>query len=269
MPLIVSHGLGKSGSTFLFQVALAAAAHANGVEQGKLRKEFFPESVNLSNYAPQPTDEIIDTIEQYLPEGKYYVLKTHGEITPKIHSRLQDRTLKALISFRDPRDCAIAMRDAGAKDRATGNDRFFSTLENLNDTLKHVKFGWSGVRKWAKCDEVLKIPYYLTSTDQNRAVQLICNHIGLGRFTNSVQMKFSGEGKSKIGEFNQGIPDRFLDAMSTAELIGTTAHFEEEIAEVDSLTERWMTEFGLRETYDVLHARREERMHEILTSLPA
>jgi hypothetical protein len=261
VPLIIAHGQAKSGSTFLWQIAVAAAARANGLPQHQYRKTIFPDGVETHDFATQPTDEIIMTIEKYLPDEKFYVLKTHGSITPLISERVKGKGLIAFTSFRDPRDCVISMLDAGVKDRAKNNDRFFGKLLEVKDALRPVKFEWSArAREWTKCAGVLKIPYYLIASAQDRVVQLICTRIGLAKFTNDVQAQFRDGGKETITEFHKGIPDRFFDDMSIADVLFTSGYFFYEIAEIDRLTERWMTDFGYREIYNLLHGRREERM---------
>jgi hypothetical protein len=268
MPLIISHGLGKSGSSFLFQAAASAAARANGSKNlVRFARETFPESAKITHYAAEPTDEVIDTIERHLPGDKYYVLKTHGRLTPRIAARIQDGTLKTFTSFRDPRDCSIAMFDAGARDRAVSKNSFFATLADLPATFKHVKFGWSVTREWAGCEQTLKIPYYLTAADQNKAIQLVCNHIDLGKFADAVQQEFANPDSTKVWEFNKGVADRFLDAMSTYDLIWSSGYFMDEFEEVDALTEKWMTEYGYRDAYEVMHRRREKRMQAIWASV--
>ena len=269
MPLIIAHGQPKSGSTFLWQIAIAAAACANGSPQHQYRKTIFPPEVEPPDFVPQPTDEIIDTINGHLPDGKYYVLKTHGNITPNIAEGVKGNGLMAFTSFRDPRDCVLSMLDAGIKDRAKSNDRLFAKLLDVKDTLKRVKAGWSRTREWTKSAGVLKIPYYLTTHDQDRVIELICARIGLARFVSNVQEKFREGGRESITEFNKGIPDRFFDAMSVVDVLRTSFYFLDEIAEIDRLTEHCMTNLGYREAFDAMHARREERMNAILASLPA
>jgi len=264
MPLILAHGQPKSGSTFLFEIAKWAVAHANGFPPGEFAEKFSLEPRLAQLYIEQPTADIVDAIEERLPEGKYYVIKTHGTLNPAIRARILNRTLLAFTSFRDPRDCIVSLLDAGMRDRAMGGERGFSRVLSVKDALKRTKFAWKNARDWANCKEILKIPYYLTVTDRDLVVTLICEHIGLGMAANAVQAKFKLEQIKKISQFNVGVADRFLDALSPADVAKATLALENQIRKVDQLTERWMTEFGHRAAYELIHTRREERLARIL-----
>jgi len=256
MPLILAHGMPKSGSTFLAQVAIWAAAYGNGFGPSEFKKKFLGVGDTARNFVVEPTDDLIDDIERQLPEGKFHVLKTHGKITPKIRSRIRDRSIVAFTSFRDPRDCVLSFMDAGERDRASGGSQAFTDVTTIKTALKRVKFSWETAREWAGCDGVLTIPYYLTVTDKNHCVELICHHIGLGETTRSVQKMFKQEGLVRNSQYNKGIADRFLTDLPPKRIKRMTLRLEKEIREIDELTNR-MTELGYRLIHKSMHARRE------------
>jgi len=264
MPLILAHGLPKSGSTFLAQVAIWAAAFGNGFGPREFKKKFLADSDSAHHFVVQPTDELIDRVERQLPEGKYYVLKTHGSITPRIRERVLDQSIKAFTSFRDPRDCVISLLDAGERARALGGDRAFTNVTNVKTAMMRVKASWATAREWANCDGVLAIPYYLIVTEKNHAVELICHHIGLGEITKSVQNMFKQEEILKNPQYNKGFADRFLEDLAPTRIKRITSYLREEIRESDELTRQRMTELGYRLIHKSMVARRES----VLAAMP-
>jgi|HubBroStandDraft_6_1064221.scaffolds.fasta_scaffold219348_3 hypothetical protein len=268
MPLILAHGQPKSASTFLFETARWAIGRHNGLRWPEFAKKIGLGSEYTLNYVEQPTDEILDAIGARLPEDGYYVLKTHGELTPRIRSGIGSGKIVVLTSFRDPRDCLVSLLDAFEKEMAR-EGRPFSKQESIESAMRYTNRAWAAASDWANSDNSLKIPYYLTATDHARVVKLVCEFIGLGRFTNSTNRRFSREYFPRVHEFNKGVADRFLDVLSPSDIATATRSLEGAIREIDQLTEQWMIRYGHREAYESLHNRREQRLANILGRMQA
>jgi len=263
MPLILAHGQPKSASTFLFETARWAIGRHNGLRWPEFGKKIGLGPEYTLNYVEQPTDEILDVIGARLPEDGYYVLKTHGELTPRIRTGIESGTIVVLTSFRDPRDCLVSLLDALEKEMAR-EGRPFTKQESIKSAVRYTNRAWAAASDWANSDDSLKIPYYLTATDHARVVKLVCEFIGLGKFTDSTNRRFSREHFPRVHEFNKGVADRFLDVLSPGDIATATSSLDRAIHEIDQLTEQWMTRYGYREAYESLHNRREQRLANIL-----
>ncbi|MBA3810546.1 MAG: hypothetical protein H0X27_02660 [Caulobacteraceae bacterium] len=259
MTLIIAHGLPKSGSTFLFQVAKDVAASINGFPYNKAKTRFFP-GMDIPGYVHQPADSIIEPLLRLLPPKASFVLKTHGRMTPLIASGIQSGSIKALVSFRDPRDAVVSMLDAGISDREKGKERGFSLLYKADDALKPLKNGWGMARDWAFFPGVLAIPYLLTATNQDCVIRLICTHLRAGHCVNEIRQRYAEDKAAKITEFHKGVADRFLEALTPEDIVRVTQSLESEIAESDALTARWMRAYGFGALFQDMHDRRQSRL---------
>lgn len=263
MALIISHGVPKSGSTFLFQVAKDVATSVNGFPHYKAKARFFP-GMDVPDYVDQPADSLIEALLGRLPPGAPYALKTHGKLTPLIGSGIRSGSIKAIVSFRDPRDAIISMLDAGVSDREKGKDRAFSRLHRAEDAIPAVKYGWRMARDWAHLPGVLAVPYLLTATNQDMVIRLVCDYLSAKDSYAGISQHYAEDRESKITEYHKGIADRFLDDLTPDDIASLSRSLESEIAENDALTEHWMQAYGQPTLHLMSRERRELRLKALL-----
>jgi hypothetical protein len=259
MPLVVAHGLPKSGSTFLYNVAREAAAIANGTTHYKSKEAFFGKG-QMPDFIYELTDDVVDRILRELPEGAFFVLKTHGKLSPSLGGRVAAGQVLAFTSFRDPRDTVIAMLDAGVRDRERGADRSFAKMRSVEDTLQPVKHGFAVAHEWMTCERVLQVPYYLIAAEQDFTIRLLVRYLGLEFFCRALTAHFAVNREQRITEFNKGIADRFIDDLPPDDTLRLTQDFSTEIADTDRLTATWMSRYGYRMLYNRLAGVREKRL---------
>ncbi len=259
MPLIIAHGLPKSGSTFLYQVTKEIAAQINGFSHYKGKEVFFP-GMNVPDFVQDPTDEFVDSLLARLPPGAAFVVKTHGRITPLLASRIGSGKIKVVMSFRDPRDTVISMLDAGASDRSKGNKRFFTKLYDVDDAIGPAKSGWKTVRGWFDCPNLLLIPYYLIAARQSWVVDRLCEYLGAAQSRHRINADFSRDKHSRITEYHKGVADRFLDDLTPSQVQMLGRKLSVEIAEADALAEQRMAELGFRMLYHHMRQERDSRL---------
>lgn len=265
MTLIIAHGVARSGSTFLYQVARDVAEAINGLHHNKAKALFFPE-VDVPDYVFQPPDELIGLLVRLLPPAAAFVMKTHGRITPLIASGIRSGSIKAIVSFRDPRDAVISMLDAGIRDREIGSNRGFSSLYKAEDALQPVRSGWQAARDWAYFPGVLPVPYILTAIKQDFVIGLVCDYLSAAHCCHNIQERYAQDKRTRIGEFHKGVADRFLEDLTPEEIVKVSESLEREIAESDALVARWMQTYGFRLLHQVLYERRKTRLREIVGS---
>jgi hypothetical protein len=264
MPLIISHGQGKSGSSFLFQAAQLAAETANGMRQKLLGERHFPPGVPVEHYVGTVTDEYAERLLNAIPQGAYYVVKNHGGLTDFVRQKIEAGEILAFTSIRDPRDVAISMMDAGVSDRTKGRDNIFTDLKQTSDTLPHLRNGVSTTLQWASCKNVLVTPYYLTATNQNVALEHLLEHLGLSVHVEKVMQRFAEKKAERIWYFHKGKADRFLDDIAPDEIAWLTEKLRREIDQVDALSAQWMAFHGHGALYETLKRRRDDRLARIM-----
>lgn len=268
MTFIIAHGVAKSGSTFLFQVARDVAAAINGLPHEKAKSRFFP-GMEVPDYVLQPADDLIEPLVRLLPPSAAYVLKTHGRITPFITSGIRSGLIKAVVSFRDPRDLVVSMLDAGVSDRKKRQDRGFSPLYNVEDALQPVRDGWEAAREWAYLPGTLPVPYLLIATNHDFIIHLVCEYLSATHCYPSIRERYSHDKATTIREFHKGVADRFLEDLTPGELAGVSNSLEREIAESDALTARWMGIYGFQTLRLAMYQRRETRLKELAGQSPS
>ncbi|HEY5236832.1 MAG TPA: hypothetical protein VIJ62_00505 [Rhizomicrobium sp.] len=264
MPLVLSHGQGKSGSSFLFQAALLAAETANGMRQKLFGERHFPPGVSVEHYVDTVTDEYAERLLNAIPQGAYYVVKNHGGLSDFVKEKVEAGQILAFTSIRDPRDMAISMMDAGISDHAKGRDNVFTRLTQLSDTLPHLRGGVSSTLQWASCKNVLVTPYYLTATDQNVSLEHLLNHLGLSIHAEKVMQRFAENKAERIWYFHKGHADRFLDDIAPDEIAWLTEELRQEIKQIDALNAQWMAFHGHGALYETLKRSRDDRLARII-----
>ena len=259
MTLIIAHGLAKSGSSFLFQVARDVAAAINGFPQNKAKRLYFS-GMDVPDYVYQPPDELIESLVRLIPPSGAFVMKTHGRITPPIDSGIRSGSIKAIVSFRDPRDAVISMLDSGVRDRGIGKDRGFSSLYKVEDALRPVRTGWDAVRDWAYLPDALKVPYLLTATNQDFVIRLVCDYLSAGHAYYGIRERYAADKGAKITDFHKGVADRFLEDLTPEEIVKVSESLASEIAESDALNAYWMQAYGFRTLHQSLYEQRQTRL---------
>jgi hypothetical protein len=262
MSLIIAQGVPKSGSTFLFQVIKDIEEALNGFPHPEAKKRFFPDRA-VPDFVGEPSDAFVDGLAGRLPPDRAFVFKTHGKITPRLAARIASGEVKAVMSFRDPRDTALSMIDAGAVARARGRDRNCSNLHQVEDAVRPAKHGWKVARGWFDCPGVLLIPYHLTATNQTWVVDRVCEHLGAPQAAAAINAKFARDKEKRITEFHKGVADRFLDDLAPDQIQQLNTALSREIDEADALTGRCMRAYGFGDLYEQLRDARNARLQSI------
>jgi hypothetical protein len=230
--IYLSYGLPKSASTFSFYLA-KAVAEAAGHDQQQIRNA-LPESLRgyYLSLEASSLDELVDRVTA----PKFLVAKTHAPLTPEIERHLDAGTAIASVSFRDPRDVAVALLDAGVNERRKANGReAFRRINGLEDTLAPMREHLSYLQAWLRRDDVLRLPFDLLAERPLVAAARIAAQMGLDVDSQSIgEHLFHARGQ--IPEYNVGKKGRYRQVMTAAEQASFTAEFQPEIAMIEMLT---------------------------------
>jgi hypothetical protein len=256
MPVFISHGQPKSGSTFLFQASIELR---NVVDGGN----FYTELKNALGDATAAFQDRIDRalIERLLETAgsKTLTIKTHGALADDVRAMIEDGRVRAFTSFRDPRDACRSMLDAGIADRAKGNTRWFASKTRVDELVRPIKKHLQDLHTWIACPKVLCMPYYIIANNQDFAVRTLCHHLGHGAL-GSLIAGVMGAMKTLVPEFHKGESDRFLSDFSPEEIAFLNRAMAPQIETYYETAARKMVELGHRMLHDNLVARREARL---------
>ena len=140
--------------------------------------------------------------------------------------------ISVVASFRDPRDIALSMLDAGQIERNAGISRFFYRFEKIEQVIGPIKRNSRNLSVLSRLPNVCLIPFHLIANDFPFAVGMITDYLGAGHLQDQVYGEVSGQ-ISDLPEFNKGIADRFVTDLSDEDLRIVCESLKEEAALYD------------------------------------
>lgn len=253
MPVIIAHGQPKSGSTFLFAAATELCDLINGENIYVTLESCMGAGAPIfhSKLDAQLVEDML-----IKARDKTLVIKTHDFLPDDVRHMIEDKRVRAFTSFRDPRDACRSMLDAGISDRAKGNNRWFASRSKVEELTRPISAHLRQVQTWIDCADVLALPYYIISNNQDYAVRLLSKHLGFGALGSIVAAKMEAE-KKEIPEFHKGFSDRFLTDFSTEEIDFLNKAMAEQIATYSFNAKEKMAKLGHRMLHDRLVAMRQ------------
>ncbi|NAZ38125.1 hypothetical protein [Rubellimicrobium sp. CFH 75288] len=265
MPLIIAHGQPKSGSTFLFQAAVALRDRVDGTELYAVLRRLLGQNASVF-YDHIPLERVQTILEAAGPET--LIIKTHGPLPDDVRPLLEQGLVKAFTSFRDPRDACRSMLDAGASDRAKGSTRWFASKTRVEDLTGPIAHQYRSLQTWLDCPQVLAIPYYITANHQDAAVRLLCRHLGYGALGRLIAAQMQ-ERRSSVPEFYKGISDRFLSDFSAEEIAFLNGALAPQIAAYERHAAERMARLGHRMLHTHLVALRNAHLDRLSLAVGA
>ncbi len=234
--IYLSYGMPKSASTFCYQLAESMLRQAGHIRE-EICKKFLPESFH-SAFMTLNHDEIVQ-IDHYLPFDKILIIKTHAKLSKSINHLLDSGRIKASATFRDPRDAAISLVDAGENDRKLNKFRKFNEINDLEDAFLVYKYAKYNFIQWLTHTNVLKISFNLLALDPIEAALRIRNYLDIDVDVTPIVAKYSENPKKKIWEFNIGKVGRYKEYMSETQKKKFFSEFKDLIFIMNLLDDRF------------------------------
>ncbi len=231
MTIVVANGLPKSGSTCIEYTCGAVAEMLNGMPVAEFKSSIgMPD---LESYIETPDEELIVRIETAMSDRDgMIILKSHTLLDAFLSESVTSGRISVVASFRDPRDIALSMLDAGRIERKTGSSRFFYQFENIEQVIGPIKWYSHNLSVLSRLPNVCLIPFHLIAKDFPFVVGMVTDHLGAGHIRDQVYEDVSGK-IADLPEFNKGIADRFVTELSDEDLRIVCDSLKEEAALYD------------------------------------
>jgi hypothetical protein len=155
--LVLSYGITKSGSTFAFELCKGLLEHS-GFVQRRLTCVAQSENVNFIDYITVPwLEQAIDEVGRDVIAVKTHTNLRHNERT-FLQSAWERGAAKVHVCYRDPRDIALSLLDAGVAARNDGQQAF-SEIRSLDDAAGEIGKQLVKCRNWLSLDGAVRLNY--------------------------------------------------------------------------------------------------------------
>lgn len=208
-PLYVSFGMSKSGSTYAFELTKKLLAQ-HGLAQPRLTNEAVRERDHI-NYSERWDDERVAVmIAEADAVPTTIVVKTHQPPTNAIVHRMLAGEVVGHVVYRDPRDAALSLLDAGRAARERGSVTW-ADFRTLDDVLAKIDAQVDSLRAWAALPAFDAIDFGTLTTDDAALAGLLTRQTDLDFEPGPAVADVLDH---EFIQFNQGIQVRHRDEMS-------------------------------------------------------
>ncbi len=225
--LVLSYGMQKSGSTFVFQVQRALLRRHAEARGGRLAdlSEIVPD-LRVDNYAGEETGlaRLVETAGAWCADHPldHVLIKTHLALPDAVAAAVRAGPIRASATCRHPADIALSLIDAAG--RAAGGDTRFTGFRTLSETRPAIADYITRFRSWARVPGVEVVQYEALLAEPEAVERRIAAALtGVDRSCGVAA--FLTARPERIGEFNRGTPRRRLGEMDRAGRLGFSLRF--------------------------------------------
>jgi len=220
LPLFICNGVLRSGSTWSYNVVRGLAQELANRRGLKPVESTYLDLAQMESYLTTHWKSAVGPV----------VLKSH-EPGPIALSLIRAGQIKAVCTFRDPRDCV-------------SSDLKFMGL-NFDKVLHRVRSSFDALRLYQTTDHILLIRYEDMVKDPQRQIRRIAMHLGIDAGTEIVariHAETNIETSKKICEDVRRRPDSEVYLIAEARVDPSTRLHENHV--FDGKVGRWRSEFS-------------------------
>jgi len=241
--ILISYGLPKSASTFVF-FTLTKLAEGAGSPIWRRLEERMPAD-RMAAFQPKVDRAYLELAYARWPEDELLPIKTHSALDVFVAREIWAGRVKATASFRDPRDSALALLDAGRRDREAGKDSFFATLHGMDDAIRVLRKQIGKTMEWLEMPNVMPVPFDLVARHPDALSRRLADFAGtpdaLSRAAEAVP------DKEEVPEFNKGVSRRYETEMDPGHRAEIEDRFGFHIERFEAITREVFDSLGLPE----------------------
>ncbi len=210
MVLFICYGMPKSASSFTYKLATSVACI--NTDQMKLQN-LLPDKLK-AQFIARHLEKTLQDINNYIPNNEdIYVIKTHCPLDRKVQRMLADGTAKAIVSYRDPYDIVVSLKDAGERERNKElhlQRQYFSQIQSYEDALDKLPYIIETAETWLNYEGILPVSFSKVTNQPLAVVKDIAEYLEIIiTHQKAVEIvEFYTSNRSLIPEFNVGIEGR-------------------------------------------------------------
>ncbi|MEO0913248.1 MAG: hypothetical protein AAFY59_09700 [Pseudomonadota bacterium] len=206
-----SYGMTKCGTTLAFELTRTALLEA-GIAQESI--PFTGDAPRRINFIPDLTEKRAADIRR-AREGVSapVVIKTHGRPSPTMVTWVETGEGTGHAIFRDLRDMALSMLDAGRHAREAGRPAF-SEIHTLEDACTGIANQLDSLSAWLQLPGIRPLQYERFASDTETGAAEILTQLGLAGNPRRIARKVARADKTLR---NKAIPERHRQELSAAE----------------------------------------------------
>lgn len=202
--IVICYGMPRSASTFAFQLARDIAQTQSDQEQIRQR---LPSK--LRNSYRERLDEDLEELIACVPAHQIYVVKTHCGFNPTIKAYLETEQAKAIVSYRNPYDVVVSLKEIGEAERSkpvTQQRQSFAQIQSYADALTWMPYTIKVANSWLEWQDerLLLVPFVEVVKDSTAVAEKIAAHLGVTQINAANIVKPYLANRSAIIEFNVG-----------------------------------------------------------------
>jgi hypothetical protein len=214
--IVVSYGMIKSASTFVFQISSDILKRRSQEEDVAMVDPSELDARIVANFVPGNVDlsAIVEKLlERQEAEGVIHaIVKSHVECPKRIRGLLDDGEIVATASFRHPAEVALSLIDAAINDRKQNRGRF-DEYDTWDAAVAQLPYQARCFQSWVESKSVLPVYYDDVASNPLEAMRKVSNLLDYQGPIESIVLPYL-ENKSKIAEFNKGILKRREEELS-------------------------------------------------------
>lgn len=220
--IYVSYGIKKAGSTLSFEMT-KEILEQNGMPQNRLSNEVVDQKhkVNfVENFTAEALEKLVSEVEAV---GYPIIIKTHQRPSREIADMIRDGKIIGQAAYRDPRDTALSLVDAGNHARERGRPAF-SEFSILDDTVKTIRRQIDWLEEWLELPNIMPIYYEDMAFDSDPTIRRVAAQLDLPVDPAKAKATVTN---GRFTQFNKGISQRYVNEMSEADKARFTEMFGE------------------------------------------
>src|SRR5262249_17308794 len=146
--------------------------------------------------------------------GYPVVIKTHQRPSREIADMIRDGKIIGQAAYRDPRDTALSLVDAGNHARERGRQTF-SEFSILDDTVKTISRQIDWLEEWLELPNIMPIYYEDMAFDSEPTLKRVAAQLDLQVDAAKAKATVTN---GRFTQFNKGVSQRYLKEMSEADV---------------------------------------------------
>ena len=206
--LCVCYGMPKSASSFAFTLAKDIAQTKS--DQMQL-KSLLPEDLQ-DFFIVSDLGKNLTKISEFIPEEEIYVVKTHNPLDEATKALLLKGKAKAIISYRDPYDIVVSLKDTGDREKEKPQHKqrpYFTRIQSYEDALKKIPNILRNAKSWLDYEDMnlVKVSFTEIAQTPSAVAQKIADYIGVSVDIHKIIEPYVSN-KESILEFSKGVEGR-------------------------------------------------------------